>query len=234
MQQLSLKLPKGRGGRRRGAGRKRISKRPSVPHRRRAEHSGAHPVLVTHRALVRPLRSQYVFPTLRLAVEAANRRAPDDFRIVHYSVQADHVHLIVEARDTRTLSSGLRGFGIRVARNVNRLLFRKGKFWDERWHGRALTTPRSVRHALAYVLGNFRKHQPWDRAPVDPFSSAPHFEHFAELSGAPIHAAPHLVPRVLALDADNPPTARPGTWLLRTGWLRHGPLSLFEKPRSAR
>ena len=91
-----------------------------------------------------------------------------------------------------------------------------------------------LNNPLAYVLGNFRKHQPWDRAPVDPFSSAPHFEHFAELSGAPIHAAPHLVPRVLALDADNPPTARPGTWLLRTGWLRHGPLSLFEKPRSAR
>ncbi|MFO7181473.1 MAG: hypothetical protein DIU78_022405 [Pseudomonadota bacterium] len=144
------------------------------------------------------------------------------------------MHLIVEARDTRTLSSGLRGFGIRVARNVNRLLFRKGKFWDERWHGRALTTPRAVRHALAYVLGNFRKHEPTDRAAVDPFSPAPHFEHFAELAGAPIRCAPELVPRVLARGGDSPAAVPAETWLLRTGWLRHGRLSLFEKPRSAR
>nr|PZN21189.1 MAG: hypothetical protein DIU78_17925 [Pseudomonadota bacterium] len=111
--------------------------------------------------------------------------------------------------------------------------FAKGKFWDERWHGRALTTPRAVRHALAYVLTNFRKHRPTDRAPVDPFSSAPHFEHFAELSGAPIRCAPELVPRVLARDRDVPATVPPETWLLRRGWLRHGRLSLFEKPRSA-
>lgn len=234
MRQLSLKLPNGWGGRRRGAGRKRARSRPWVQHRRRGDHSGAHPVHVTLRALVRSLRSQYVFPTLRLAISAANCRAPDVFRIIHFSVQAEHVHLIVEARDARALSSGLRGLVIRIARNVNQLLFRSGRFWADRWHGHALTTPRAVRHALAYVLANFRKHQPANKAALDPFSSAPYFEHFAELSGAPIRCAPALVPRVLAREGDNPPTLRPETWLLRTGWLRHGRVSLFERPRSPR
>jgi len=185
------------------------------------------------RAEVRSLRSQYVFPTVRRAISAANRRAPHAFRIVHFSVQAEHLHLLVEALDKRALSLGLRGLAVRIARSVNRLVFRRGRFWADRWHGRALTTPRAVRNAIAYVLANFRKHQPGDRAPLDPYSSAPHFEHFAELRGAPIDCAPQLVSRALA-PPDHSPTAHPKTWLLRTGWLRHGRVSLFEKPRIAR
>jgi putative transposase len=80
------------------------------------------------------------------------------FRIVHYSVQHNHVHLIVEAGSTRELASGVRGLAVRIARRVNRLLFRGGRFWADRWHGRALTSPRQVRNALVYVLQNHRKH----------------------------------------------------------------------------
>ncbi|HLV67695.1 MAG TPA: hypothetical protein VKY73_17870 [Polyangiaceae bacterium] len=147
-------------------------------------------------------------------------------------MQAEHVHLLVEALDKRALSAGLRGLSIRIARAVNRLVFRRGQFWADRWHGRALTSPRAVRHALPYVLANFRKHHPADEAPLDPFSSAPYFHHFVGLSGAPVHSAPHLVPRALAPPGP-PPTAQPETWLLRTGWLRHGRIGLFEKPRTA-
>jgi len=131
---------------------------------------------VTLRSKLRSLRSQYVFPTVRLAIAAANRRAPHAFRIVHFSAQADHVHLVVEALDKRALSAGMRGLAVRIARRVNRLVFRRGALWADRWHGRALTTPRAVRHAIVYVLNNFRKHHPTNRAPLDPFSSSPYFD----------------------------------------------------------
>jgi hypothetical protein len=48
----------------------------------------------------------------------------------------------------------VRGLAIRVARAVNRALGRRGRVFADRYHARALTTPRAVRHALVYVLMN--------------------------------------------------------------------------------
>jgi len=101
------------------------------------------------------LRSQFVFPTVVGAIAAANARGR--FQIVHYSVQADHLHLIVEARDRSALIEGMRGFSVSLTRRINRLLFRRGRLVATRWHGRALSSPRAVRRALVYVLANAKK-----------------------------------------------------------------------------
>jgi len=122
------------------------------------------------RARIAPLRSQHVFPSVRLALLRAGRRDPERFRVLQFSVQRDHIHLVVEAADKRALSSGLQGLAIRVARYVNDLLGRRGPLWADRWHGRALKTPREVRNALAYVLGNFRKHH--GRTAASPYGTA--------------------------------------------------------------
>src|SRR5437879_4806944 len=52
---------------------------------------------------------------------------------------------------------------IRVARAVNRALNRRGAVWTDRYHARALTSPRAVRNALVYVLMNRRKHREGER-----------------------------------------------------------------------
>lgn len=210
------------GGRRRGAGRPAAA-RPRVRHLARSEHRAAHPVLVTMRSLFRPLRHSFVFRTLSMAIADANRRRVDEFRVVHFSVQVDHLHLIVESEDKRALSSGMRSLAIRIARSLNRLVGRRGKVWADRWHGRELRTPREVRVAIAYVLCNFRKHHPQVADAVDRFSSAPFFSGFRELEG---HA---LVDRERPDPLDSR-TESARTWLLRVGWLRHGLLSLFEIP----
>ncbi len=155
--QLALSFPNTWGGARAGAGRKR-AERGNVAHRARPAQRATEPVHVTLRARVAPLRSQHVFPTVRLALLRAGRRDPERFRVLQFSVQHDHVHLIVEAKDKRALSSGVRSVAIRIARYVNDLLGRRGRLWADRWHGRALRTPREVRNALVYVLANFRKH----------------------------------------------------------------------------
>ena len=156
--QTKLEFPNSWGGKRDGAGRKRTGARRNVAHRVRPGHFGGNPVHVTLRSAFRPLRSQHVFPTLGIAIREATRRNPEAFRILHFSVQWDHVHLVVEASDGRALSSGVAGVAIRLARAVNELLMRRGRFWADRWHGRELASPRQVRNALVYVLGNFRKH----------------------------------------------------------------------------
>jgi hypothetical protein len=187
-----------------------------------------------------------VFPTVRLALARANGRAPSRFRLLHFSVQRDHVHLIVEAADKRALSSGVRSIAIRMARYVNELLSRKGPLWADRWHGRALRTPREVRNALVYVLANFRKHAKRTRAPgIDPFSSGPWFDGWREWKpssgiappfAAGVGWARSLLPPFSASrrkEAGEPSheLVSPGrTWLARVGWRRRGLVRIDEAP----
>jgi REP element-mobilizing transposase RayT len=176
------------------------------------------------------LRTQFVFPTVRSAISAAARRNAEAFRVVEFSVQGDHVHLILEAENRAALLEGVRGLCVRIARRVNQLIGRRGRFFEGRWHGRALTTPRAVRHALVYVLANHKKHRARNAAPLDPYSSVPYFRGFRGLSGAtPLSMVPSLVPRALAPPAA-PPVERARTWLLSTGWQRGGRISVAERP----
>lgn len=223
--QLALPLPSSWGGRRKGAGRKAAPGPGRVAHRARPAHRAAHPVHVTLSSKLSSLRSQFVFPTLRLAIGSLRRARSNPFRIVHFSVQSNHIHLIVEAESRAALSSGLRSLVVRIALQVNRLLMRRGTFWADRWHGRALTSPRAVRRVLVYVLANFRKHQPKCPALLDPCSSARYFDGYADLARAPPGAG-------ATLEVDSPPVFPPRTWLLATGWKRHGLIATSERPAS--
>ena len=139
------------------------------------------------------------------------------FRVIHFSVQTDHVHVLVEATDTYALSRGLQGLAIRLARAVNRALGRNGKVWADRYHARGLATPREVRNALVYVLQNFREHHPGGTG-LDPCSSAAWFDGFRE-APAPVPLGRAIVP------------AR--TWLAAVGWRRRGLIDVDEVPASA-
>ena len=228
--QLELALTSGWGGRRVGAGRRPAPWRRRMPHHARPAHRAEHPVHVTLRSVCRSLRTQFVFPTVRNAILAANRAGAARFGVVEFSVQGDHLHLLVEARDRSALIEGLRGLSIRIARRVNQLVGRRGRFFSDRWHGRALTSPCAVRNALVYVLANFRKHRPEARAPFDVYSSAPYFRGFVECSrGAPIEESCWSLPAALA-PPDQPPIVTAQSWLLSTGWKRYGQLSLLERP----
>jgi REP element-mobilizing transposase RayT len=139
------------------------------------------------------------------------RAACDRFetRIVEFSVQSDHVHLVVETRHASSLARAMQGLAVRLARAINRSLERRGKVFADRYHHRVLGTPRQVRNALAYVLCNARKHRvaPRDHGWLDPHSSAVSFEGWTP-------GATSLVTERF--------TASPLTWLLRVGWRRAG------------
>jgi putative transposase len=218
--QLEFPFPRGHGGAREGAGRKALPAHlRHTPHRARRRHRSAQPVHVTMRARVRGLRRQQVAATVLGALRESNR---EWFRIVHYSLQDNHLHLIVEAESTGSLASGMRGLAVRVARHMNRLLFRRGSFWADRWHGRALASPREVRNALVYVLQNHRKHthrRAQRSSNLDAFSSAQWFNGFT----TPLPHAFHCV---------GPPPMPPKTWLLRIGWQRRGRIRFSEQPKA--
>jgi REP element-mobilizing transposase RayT len=165
------------GGRRRGAGRPAARTEPALPHGKREEVRPYQPVHVTLRFAdhVWNLRSERSYAVLHGAFEAARRRP--DVRIVHFGIQGNHLHAIVEAEGTRALSNAVRATSIRIARGLNEMMGRSGPVFSDRFHAHVLRTPAEVRNAARYVEGNFASHarRRGERVPEgyeDRFSSA--------------------------------------------------------------
>jgi putative transposase len=169
-QQLALDLRRW-GGKRKGAGRPRTPGRvrARVPHVRRPKLAARFPVHVTWRMSegVWNLRSHRSFRRLTRAFYMSAVRF--GYRIVHFAVMGNHVHLIVEARDEGALAIGLQSLGIRIAQSLNRMMERKGRVLSDRYHARILRTPTEVRHCVNYVQTNAQKH--YGVAGPDPFTT---------------------------------------------------------------
>jgi REP element-mobilizing transposase RayT len=226
--QQELRLaPRARDGSRRGGARPGSGRKPNVPgapgvsHRTRPTLSEKHPVHVTLRLRreVPNLRRNAFLPVVTDALRASSDQF--GFRLCHYVVMGNHLHLVVEADDASCLARGLQGLTIRLAKRLNRAARRHGKFFADRYHAHILRTPTEVHRALAYVLLNQRKHAA-ERHPdaplnltVDAFSSGAWFD------------AWQSPPRGLRRLRDGPPPVvlTPRSWLLREGWKKAGQIS---------
>jgi REP element-mobilizing transposase RayT len=229
----------GRGGRRDGAGRPKGA-RPNTRHRTRPTHKWFQPVHVTMRRAkgLPSFRCERLEKILRGEIcrtretrigrrrqtrkpqererERDREQARDGFRVIEYSIQHDHLHMIIEADDHAELTRGMRSFVIRAALQVNRGLRRKGHVWGDRYHRVDLECPSQVRNVLVYVLSNHLKHGIRDVGPLDPFSSAAWFRDWMHGPAPPLEPAA---------------TEPPRTWLLREGWQPLGYLNLGELPK---
>jgi len=211
--QLALDLPEAPrwGGPRAGAGRKPSGVEAGVSHRRELRVTRHTPIHVTLRARshVWNLRSRRGHRAVEEALRGVHGRP--GFRVVHFSVQGNHVHLVVEADDRRALACGMKALTRRLAAALNALMRRAGPVFRDRYHAHVLRTPRETANALAYVLANFASHaarrgERVARTYLDEYSSA-----------AP--AGP---------DGSPPPVSAPRSWLLRLAGERlatevHGP-----------
>ena len=221
--------------------------RAGSPHRGRPELAARYPVHVALRVHpeVGSLRRRHMYRALREATFALARRELHDavvgaFRVVHVSIQHNHVHLLVEADHKTALSRGMQSFQISAAKHINRAFSaqaglarrRRGNVFPDRFHQEIITTPRQARHALSYVVNNWRKHGE-DRAArtrawnVDPFSTGALFPSWTERVGQPLlWRWPKTYEPLLVY--------RPRTWLLSAGWAQAGPISFKETPGQLR
>jgi REP element-mobilizing transposase RayT len=224
------------GGKRANAGRKPSNgKRAGVPHRRRPALASRYPVHVTlkvregipnlrspnvYRAIEGALFVEQALEAERTRQRARRERLGGHFRVVHFCVQKDHLHMLVEAASAATLSRGMQGLSIRLARGINRAAGRRGRAFADRFHARILRTPREVRSCLQYILNNTRRHRravTFHRRWTDPCSSAHYFDGWRGERWRPPDDLPW-------------PVSRPRTWLLQVGWRRHGLLELDARP----
>jgi putative transposase len=221
--QVEIEFRSRHGGKRPGAGRKRLAPRPRVPHRKRPQLASRFPVHVTVRLRADLPRLRGAGPAKVLKQAFVYGCDKGVFRICQFSVQGNHVHLVCEARDAVALARGIQGWKIRVARRLNRYWGREGRLFDDRYHAVILTTPGQTRNCLVYVLNNARRHRE-SVATVDIYSSAWYFDGWRSDDWRRGFAPPD--------NRDGPPVARASTWLLRTGWrLRAGgPIDTAEVP----
>jgi REP element-mobilizing transposase RayT len=235
--QLTLDLPRhnpklAHGGARPGAGRPRKKRKPgdALPHVARPKVDRHKPMHVTVRLVrgIPSLRKQLLLNRVRAALLRARARAEEKgatFQILQFGIEGNHLHLLVEARSGKGVSSGVAGLEVRIARAVNRALGRKGKVFADRYHRHDLGTPTEVRHALSYILNNARKH-------------VRHIGHVAYVdnttSGASFDGWSEPVEMYRSLEDDTEPwrPVQPWTWLARTGWRRRGLISPFTVPGS--
>jgi len=146
------------GGKRAGAGRKPKGDKAGMPHTRRPAFASRLPVHVTVRMLphVWNLRSRRSWRVVGRSLEFAAYRFKT--RLCEFSIQGNHIHLVVESDGQQLLAMAMQGLNVRIARGLNRMMGRRGRVFADRYHAHILRTPTEVRHAVHYVRQNLAKH----------------------------------------------------------------------------
>ena len=184
-----------------------------------------HVVLRTLGAVGR-LRRLDGYKALHRALAVVRARA--EVRVVHASIQHNHLHLVCEAHDRQALARGIQVLASTFARLLNKRRGRRGQVFEHRYMTTVITGPRQARTAIGYVLNNWRKHREdfanadARRAPVDPYSSGPSFDGWRDLD-RPLGLPSRYQPL---------PTSPPTVWLLTTGWRRYRLIGMEERPEA--
>jgi len=162
MKQLKLNVYKGkRGGRRPGSGRKRIHSK-GVSHQRRERVTTKQALHVNFKVRT-SIRNKECLQILKRSIQNARSHG---LRVLHFSLESNHIHLILEASNNTVLTKGMRSLTITFAKGVE-----KGRIQIERYHLHVLRTLRETKNAIHYVLFNHQKHKGLKTAHVSAYSS---------------------------------------------------------------
>jgi REP element-mobilizing transposase RayT len=212
--QLEFKKIKGWGGRRKGAGRKNLS--GTVAHAAREKVDFRKPLHITIRLApgLSGLRTKHLHEQFTAALLKAKAKG---LRVLHYSIQGNHLHMLAECADNQALAAGMNSFGTSFAKAVRKKLGGKGKVFDGRYHLRVLKNPMQMKNTLAYVLLNQAKHEnliPYN----DRFSSSQYFNEWKALLGRKV--GPILEDWRKNQNSLPDYLSTPKSWLASAGWRR--------------
>jgi len=144
-----MEFKKVRGGKRSGSGRKRLHSK-GVAHRTRETVTNRTPVHVNFKYKTH-IRNKSCLKLLKRAIVNARGYG---LRIIHFSMQHNHIHLILEPVSNEIMTSGMRSLTITFAKGL-----KAGKVQLERYHLHVLKTKREAINARNYVLFNKQKHE---------------------------------------------------------------------------
>jgi REP element-mobilizing transposase RayT len=201
------------------------SKDSGVSHGSRPRLAASTPIHITLKwcAGLPTLRDAGPDAIIRASFRHTNEDNENGLRIVMYSIQGNHLHMICEADGAKSLGRAMQGLKVRIARRLNRLWERTGTVFADRYHRQDLTSPTQVHGCIRYVLQNRFRHRLTASCSnpnhPDRYSSGRWFTGWSE---------PHL--QVTPDDLLDAPVQEPGTWLLSKGWKDKGLLSITDRP----
>lgn len=145
----------GWGGARPGAGRK-ASPDSGVSHRRRSNIRPEDFVLVAMRFA--PEYGRMALKTLTKLVDGALELGAErpGFQIESYELTKGLLLVRARARDRRTLARGIQGFGVRVARALNRQSGKPGRAFADRYEGRPFPSSAERERAISVAKSGTR------------------------------------------------------------------------------
>ena len=95
-----------------------------------------------------------------------------DYRLLAWVVMPNHVHALIETLPGTPLATIIRRWKSQTAREANRILGHRGRFWCADYYDRYIRDSEHLLRAVLYIHGNPVKAGLVDRAEEWPFSSA--------------------------------------------------------------
>ena len=134
------------GGARPGAGRKPKGDRALVSHKARPRFGARTPL---HVVLRLSAHVRLTNGSVRRAVLEALREGRElhGLHVVELGRLKDQLHFIAEADNNASLSRGMQGLSIRIAKGINRAIGGKGSIFADHFEAFVLRSPKDVRHA---------------------------------------------------------------------------------------
>lgn len=145
--QLKLNNPK-------NAGRKAIHDK-GIRHTSREEIFKPSPLHLTVKLKRADIQNKVV---LRILKHAIYRSRLQGLRVIHFSLEHNHVHLYAECESNFVLGKAMKAFGVTFVRRVNKLKKIKGQLYKYRYHLRVLKSARDAKNVINYILKNGIKH----------------------------------------------------------------------------
>lgn len=119
---------------------------------------------------------------LKILHQAIKRARLKNLKVIHYTLEYNHIHLLVEAYGHKNLHQGMQSFGISLAKQINRLKSLKGAVYKHRYHLRKLSSARELKNVLHYIFNNGIHHSRTSSL-LDPYNSLPACLHLNNLYG---------------------------------------------------
>lgn len=123
------------------------------------------------------LKNKFILKSLHSSIKKARKIG---LKIIHYTLEYDHVHLLVETDNKTALARGMQSFGISFSKSINKIKKAQGKVFKTRYHYRKLKTPAEVKNVFNYIFGNSLKHKKAISI-VSPYNSLMAIDNFSNL-----------------------------------------------------
>lgn len=113
------------------------------------------------------IKNKRILQSLHHAIKRARLQG---VRVLHFTLEYNHVHLVIESSNHKELHKGMQAFGISLAKKINKLKNLKGTVYKNRYHQKLLKSRSEFKNAVQYVFGNGVKHKRAS-SKLDPFNS---------------------------------------------------------------